>query len=121
MQFDQGTLAELDGTRNIRIETSTPGGPLHSTIIWVVVDGSDVFVRSWLGERARWYREARANPDVTLVVGRRRLAARAVLAADPDSVRRCSEGILAKYAASTSAQSMVVPEILATTLRLDPS
>ena len=42
-------------------------------------------------------------------------------ATDPDSVRRCSDGILIKYRKSKSAQSMVAEDILDTTLRLEPS
>jgi len=121
VSFDRGHLELLEGTREIRIETRQPDGPVHSAIIWVVVDGEDVFVRSWLGERARWYREAVANPVVTIVAGDRRLPAHPVQATDPDSVRRCSDGFLTKYRKSKSAQSMVAEDILDTTLRLEPS
>ena len=121
MPFDRDALELLATTREIRVETQQPDGPVHSAIIWIVVDGDDVFIRSWLGERARWYREAVANPAVTIVAGDRRLPARAVHATDPDSVRRCSDGILGKYRKSKSAQSMVAEDILDTTLRLDPS
>jgi hypothetical protein len=120
--FDRGDLELLAGTREIRIETrSRPDGPVHSAIIWVVVDGEDVFIRSWLGARARWYREAVANPAVTIVTGDRRLPAVAANATDPDSIRRCSNGFLTKYRKSKSAQSMVAEDILDTTLRLEPS
>jgi len=80
-----------------------------------------VFVRSWLGKRARWFREAVANQAVTIVAGDRRLPASAVHATDADSVRRCSDGFLTKYRKSKSAQSMVAEDILDTTLRLEPS
>ena len=43
------------------IETSMPGGVTHRTTIWAIVDGDDVFVRSYVGADARWYREAVAN------------------------------------------------------------
>ena len=121
VSFDRGDLELLTGTGEIQIETGQPDGPVHSAIIWVVVDGEDVFVRSWLGARARWYREAVANPVVTIVAGDRRLPAIAVDATDPDSVRRCSDGFLTKYRKSKSAQSMVAEDILDTTLRLEPS
>ena len=120
MPFDRDTLDLLDATKEVRIETSRPGGSPHSTIIWVVVDGGEVFVRSWKGAGARWYREARANPEVALVAGDRRILATAVSATDADSIRRCSDGFLAKYRKSKSALSMVANEILDTTLRLDP-
>ncbi len=122
MAFDSDNLELLAASPEIRIETRTaPDGPVHSAIIWVVVDGEDVFVRSWLGKRARWYREAVANPAVTIVAGDRRLPAFAAQATDADSVRRCSDGFLTKYRKSKSAQSMVAEDILDTTLRLEPS
>jgi hypothetical protein len=120
MRFDPETLDLLARTKEVRLETSRPGGPVHSTIIWVVVDGADVFVRSWKGASARWFREARANPDVAVVVSDERLSATAVPAIDPESVRRCSEGFLAKYRKSKSALMMVADDILDTTLRLEP-
>ena len=46
----------------VRIETRCRWP--HARIIWAVVDGDEVFVRSWRGATARWYREATANPDV---------------------------------------------------------
>jgi len=119
--FDRDILELLAASPEIRIETRRADGPAHSAIIWVVVDGEDVFVRSWLGKRARWFREAVANPAVTIVAGDRRLPASAVHATDADSVRRCSDGFLTKYRKSKSAQSMVAEDILDTTLRLEPS
>ena len=121
MPFDRDALELLATTREIRVETQQPDGPVHSAIIWIVVDGEDVFIRSWLGERARWYREAVANPAVTIVAGDRRVSALATPATDSDSILRCSNGFLTKYRQSKSAQSMVAEDILDTTLRLDPS
>ena len=121
MPFDRDTLDLLATTREVRVETSRPGGPVHGAIIWVVVDGADVFVRSWRGATARWYREARANPQVTIVAGERSISASAVPATDPESIRRCSDGFLGKYRRSKSALSMVADDILDTTLRIDPA
>jgi len=118
--FDAEIRELLAATREVRIETQRPGGAVHSTIIWVVVDGEDVFVRSWKGAGARWFRETRANPDVTVIAADQRIPATAVAATDADSVRRCSDSILAKYRSSSSALSMVADDILDTTLRLDP-
>jgi hypothetical protein len=120
MPFDRDTLDLLERTREIHIETSRADGPIHDAIIWVVVDADDVFVRSWKGASARWYREARANPSVAVVADERRIAAIAVPSTDADSVRRCSDGFLAKYRKSASALAMVADDILDTTLRLDP-
>jgi hypothetical protein len=121
MPFNHDDLDALDRAKEVRIETSArPGDPVHRTVIWVVVDGDDVFVRSWRGVTARWYREALANPDVAIHVGKRRLSARAVPAHDADSVSRTSAGLERKYEGDPAANSMVRDEILITTLRLEP-
>jgi hypothetical protein len=90
MPFSRDDLATMDTAKTVRIETSAgPDSPVHRTIVWVVVvDGEDVFVRSWRGVTARWYREALANPDIVIHLGKRRLAAAAVPARDPHSVER---------------------------------
>ena len=91
-------LALLAETEEIRIETARPDGPPHRTIIWVVVDGDDAFVRSVNGAEARWYREAVANPSVTIHAGGRQLRARAVAGDRPESVQRTSDALSRKYA-----------------------
>ena len=120
MRFQPGELALLAETEEIEIETARPGSPARRTIIWVVVDGDDVFVRSVNGTRARWYREAVANPEVTIHWAGRSLHARAVAATDPDSIRRTSDELARKYAGFDGTQPMLEPAILDTTLRLTP-
>jgi hypothetical protein len=121
MPFSPADLAAMDNAKTVRIETSAaPDSPVHRTIVWVVVDGEDVFVRSWRGVTARWYREALANPDLAIHLGKRRLAARAVPARDPDEIARTSKALERKYEGDPAARSMVREEILITTLRLDP-
>jgi hypothetical protein len=119
MPFSQDDLERIESARTIRIETSKPGGPVHSTIIWAVVEDGDVYVRSWRGPGARWYREAVANPEVAIQIRKERLPARAVPATDPGSVARASRGLERKYAGDPAAKSMVRDEILDTTLRLE--
>ncbi|HEX7346924.1 MAG TPA: nitroreductase/quinone reductase family protein [Candidatus Limnocylindrales bacterium] len=121
MPFSRDDLDALDRAKEVRIETSAgPDQPIHKTIIWIVVDREDVFVRSWRGVTARWYREALANPEVTLHVGDRRLPATAVPAHDEDAVTRTSAALERKYEGDPAMRSMVRDEILITTLRLDP-
>ncbi len=121
MRFEPGELALLAETEEIELQTAMPGGPAHRTIIWIVVDGDDAFVRSVNGATARWYREAVANPEVTINVGGRTLRARAEPATDPDSIRRTSDVLARKYAGFEGTQPMLAPEVLDTTLRLTPS
>jgi len=121
MRFEPGELALLAETREIEIETAMPGGPAHRTIIWIVVDGDDAFVRSYRGASARWYREAVANPDVTIHAHGLALRARAEAAVDPDSIRRVSDGLVGKYTGRGGLEPMLGPDVLDTTLRLVPS
>jgi hypothetical protein len=116
MRFEPADLALLAETEEIEIETARPGGPSHRTTIWIVVDGDDAFVRSVRGSRGRWYREAVANH-----VGDRALPARAVPATDPSSVQRASDAYARKYGEDPAMPSMLKPEILDTTLRLEPA
>jgi hypothetical protein len=120
VSFPDEDLALLARTEEVRIETQAPNGPPHRTIIWIVVDGEDVFVRSVRGARGRWYREAVANPAVGILVDRRRLAATAIAATDPASIERASEALRRKYARDPALRTMLAPGTLDTTLRLEP-
>ena len=121
MSFSPEELDLIDRTVEVEIETQPPDGPSHRTVIWAVVDEGQVFVRSWKGNGARWYREALANPAVAIHVDSRRLTATAIPATDPDSVERTSAQLRTKYAGDPAAKSMVRPEVLETTLRLEPT
>jgi hypothetical protein len=108
----------LTRTEEVTIETTSASGVVHRTIIWVVVDGEDVFLRSVKGDRGRWYREAIARPEVVLEAGTARLPARVVQAADPGSVERCSAALTGKYRADPALRTMLRPDTLPTTLRV---
>ena len=117
------SVAERDllaRTEEVRIETQSASGDVHRTIIWVVVDGEETFIRSVKGERARWYRETLARPEVNLIVDRgTTIPVTAVPVADETSVARCSGALTAKYAQDPALKLMHRPFTLPTTLRLD--
>jgi hypothetical protein len=115
--FDADTLRALREVQEPRIRTDRH--PKSAVVIWVVVDGDDVFVRSWLGTNGRWYKDLAAGGAATLEFAGRRLAVQAVPAGDDASVERASREILRKYRRSSHAQEMVRAEILPTTLRLE--
>src|SRR5688572_18390222 len=75
MSFSPEDLARIGAAKVVRIETQAPGGAVHRTPIWAVVDDDRVFIRTWKGANSRWYREATANPAVALHVDGRRLTA----------------------------------------------
>jgi hypothetical protein len=120
--FDAQTRQLIDAAYEVRIETQRMDGTSRRTIIWVMVDGEDVFVRSVRGDRGHWF-QAAADEDrpLALIVGKERIPVRAVLAADPDSVARTTAALERKYATDPALPSMLRPNTLATTLRLEPA
>jgi hypothetical protein len=117
--LDVADLDQIGVAREVLVETRR-GQRTYRTIIWVVVDAGEVFVRSVRGESGRWYQRALADPEVALLVDGKRFGFLARTANDPDSIRRTSEALRLKYAPGCSYDSMVRPEVLDTTLRLDP-
>ncbi len=121
MSLSPEHLELLRTTKEVRIETRrAPDAPVHRTIIWVVVDGDRAFVRTYRGAGSRWYREALAQPDCTLWLGKVGLPVRVVVATEPDVVAAVSRGFEAKYPRSQSTAAMVREEVLETTLELLP-
>lgn len=120
--FDAETLALLDRTQEVRIDTPRPDGTRRTTFIWVVVDGADVFVRSFKGDRGYWWQAAVDAPDDVVLVfdDGRRVPVQAVSAVDDDSIARCSAGFEKKYRRDSSTPLMLLPFTLGTTLRLVP-
>lgn len=122
MSFGTEDLQRLAAAEEVEIETQAPDGPIHRTIVWVVVDGEDAFVRSYRGRTARWFREAEANPGVAIHLGGRRLTATAIPATDPDSIERISGALRTKYAHEpASLATMLEPEMLDANYRLEPT
>ena len=118
-------LELLDRTREVEIETAQPSrGPdaTRRTVIWIVVDEGDVFVRSVRGEKGAWYRVLLRHPDATIHADGQAIRVRAVKAGDPDSIERTSRALQRKYKRfRASLAAMVQPHTLATTLRLEPA
>ena len=121
MQFEESDLAAIAAEKEVDIETTSGSGETHRTIIWIVEQDGEVYVRSYRGPRGRWYREALADPAVAVHVRGRRVPATAVPATDAASVEACSEGLRAKYPRSQSLRAMLVDEVLPTTLKLVPA
>jgi hypothetical protein len=117
--FEESDLDLLATAKEIRVETRSPSGETHKTIVWPLVRDGVVYLRSYKGPSGRWYREALADPDIALLFDRRRLPARAVPATDAASVAACSEALREKYRRSYSLEAMLVPAVLPTTLRIE--
>jgi hypothetical protein len=112
-------LEIVANAKEVVIETRS-SDRVFRTVIWVTVDDGDVFVRSVMGKAGRWFRRAVADPDVTLDVGDSRFSFRALPVSDAGSVERASEGFRRKYPKGRSLDAMVRPEVLETTLLLEP-
>ena len=121
MRFEESDLAAMAAEIEVDIETRSPAGETHRTIIWVVEHNGTVYARSYKGAQGRWYREALADPDVAIHVDGRRVPARAIPAPDPASVEACSEGLRAKYPGDPSLGAMLVADVLPTTIKLVPA
>jgi hypothetical protein len=116
--FDADTMRDLHDLQEVFIRTEKH--PKSAVVIWVVVADDEVFVRSWLGTKGRWYKDLAAGGPATLEFAGRRLPVQAIPASDPAAVGRTSREILRKYQRSSHAKEMVRSEILPTTLRLEP-
>ena len=114
---DLGAITEAE---EVTIETRS-ADRVFRTVIWVSESDGTPYVRSFLGDSGRWYQRAVANPEVALLVGKTRVPFRAVPAADAESVERASRGFLEKYRKGKNLDAMVRPEVLHTTLRLEPA
>ena len=113
----------IDLDRGRALSARAKGRALRAML---VVDADDAFIRSVNGSTARWYREAVANPTVTIhsrrrVQPSRSLTARVEAATDRSSIERTDVALQRKYAGDPSVRSMLAPDILDTTLRLVPA
>jgi hypothetical protein len=118
MSAENDLLRRIAESEEIEIETrQDPRSPVHRTTIWIVPTETGVYVRS--GSRSgRWYREALANRNVTIRVGRRKVAARVQRATSRSVIRAVNAAYLSKYGEDwpDSARSVVCVSRLHTTL-----
>jgi hypothetical protein len=117
-RFDLETLNEFRDLEEIAIRTDEH--PDRAVPVWVAVASDQVFVRSARGTRGRWYRDVVTSGGAMLEFADRRLSIRMVPAIDPVSVDRASRGYRIKYPGSPYLPSVLKPEVLPTTLRLEP-
>lgn len=120
-RFDDETLALLNDTGEVDVETRRPDGRERRTIIWVMVDGADVYLRSVRGVTGRWFRDLSADPHGALIAGDRRVPFRAVQATDGASIAACNRALQRKYEGIEGYDSMLEELTLETTLRLVPA
>ncbi len=116
--FDTDTLRALRDRQEVAIRTEQHPG--SAVTIWLVVSDAAVFVRSVRGPKGRWYKDLADGGPATLEFDGQHVNVQAIPATDAASIERASQEFLSKYRSSSYAASMVRPEVLPTTLRLEP-
>jgi deazaflavin-dependent oxidoreductase (nitroreductase family) len=85
----RGPIADLLRSRCVLLLTTRgrrTGQPRTGPVSFMPVDNHFVVFSGW-GVNSNWYQNIRANPEVTITVGRRRMPALARLVEDPDRRR----------------------------------
>jgi hypothetical protein len=118
--LDSSTIERLDAAIEVEARTPRRDGSTSSRPIWVVVSGGDAYVRSYRGASGAWYRRAKADGALTLVVDGTEVPAVVEPVEDDDVNGRVSEAYRDKYGARSPGptETMVDDEVSATTLRL---
>jgi hypothetical protein len=120
--FSADDLKRFDETKVVDVETRSPKGTDHSVPIWIVVVDGVPYVRSVRGPAGRWYRELLAKGDGAVVAGGKRIPVRATKDSSAKGIETVSEALRQKYRRSgQSLASMLRPDVLDTTVRLDPA
>jgi hypothetical protein len=120
MALDPGTIELLDAAVEVEARTPRRDGSTSSRPIWVVVSDGEAYVRSYRGARGAWYRRAKADGALTLVVDGTEVPATVEPVVDDAVNRRVSDAYRDKYGARSPGPTatMVNDEVSATTLRL---
>ncbi|HLZ28807.1 MAG TPA: nitroreductase family deazaflavin-dependent oxidoreductase [Chloroflexota bacterium] len=85
----RGPIADLLRARCVMLLTTRgrrSGRPRTGPVSFMPVDNHFIVFSGW-GVNSNWYRNVRANPEVTITVGRRRMRALARLVEDPEQRR----------------------------------
>ena len=115
-------LQKIDAAQELELTTlRSDGTPRKAVTIWAVRNGDDVFIRSWRGQDAAWFRNTQARPKAhiqTAGLDRDVELSRAgeSLNDEIDSAYRT------KYTpvAPSYVEPMLSPQARSTTLKLDP-
>jgi hypothetical protein len=122
MNDEAELLRRVEGAEEIEIETRRRTGGSTRTIIWIVADNGRIYVRSVRGQGGKWYQRLQATPEGAIHVAGTRTPVRAVAVSDAAEIERVSESLRRKYAShGDSLTNMLRPEVLPTTLRLEPT
>ncbi|GAA1940880.1 DUF2255 family protein [Agromyces allii] len=112
-------LTALDRAGEIRVAGRRDDGSLRTpVIIWhAVVDGS-LYARSVRGPEGGWYRGVTRNSEGTVSWGGQ--TRDVTYTRDDSHDAALDDAYFAKYGRGSATQSLMKPEVKATTLRIDP-
>jgi len=121
-QFEERELRLLRETEEIEIETTlNQTRELHRATVWVVVVGSDVYVRSVNGAQGHWYQQLTANRIGSIYADEKRLPVRAAPVSDAQLLEQVNDAYLSKYGHYPHDVAWIIgPQVTPTTLRLHP-
>ena len=119
--FSADVLKRFDETKVVDIETVSPKGTKHSVPIWIVVVNGVPYVRSVRGPSGRWYRELLARGEGAIVAAGKRTNVKAKHDRSKAAIDGTSDALSRKYKTSrASLASMLLKDVLDTTVRLEP-
>jgi len=120
-RFPPDVVERFDKTNVVDIQTRSAKGTQHAIPIWIVVVSGVPYVRSVRGARGRWYRELIERGEGAVFAGGKSVPVRATRDSTPEAIEAVSAAFRRKYArAGQSLQSMLRPDVLDTTVRLEP-
>ena len=120
-RFPADVIERFDKEKTVEIETQSAKGTKHSVPIWIVVADDVPYVRSVRGPQGRWYRELLARGEGAIVARGTRTPVKAVHDRSKTAIDATSAGLRRKYKSSgQSLASMLVDDVLDTTVRLEP-
>lgn len=120
-RFEETLIQRFDRDQEVRVRTRRGDRSTVDLPIWIVTVDQVPYVRSFRAEEGAWYRRARREGRMTLVVGDQAVPV-LVEAGEGDEVnRQVSEAFTTKYGGSRGIGTMVSSPVAATTLRLLPA
>ncbi len=120
-RFEESLLHRFDHDREVSVRTRRRDGSAVDLPIWIVTVDQVPYIRSFRAEQGAWYRRARRDGTMTLVVGDQAVLVVVEPGDGDDLNRHVSEAFTAKYGGSQSARTMVSAPVAATTLRVSPT
>ena len=123
--WTRNDLERIGAAEELQLATFKKDGTLRQpVVIWMIRIGDDLYVRSWRGREAAWFRHIQRQPEARIVAGG---VTKDVTLVDASSDEVLGNEIDAAYQSkyrrysATYVRPMIAPQARATTLKLVPS